>query len=285
MNASSVLVIDDERPALDELTFLLGRDPRIGEVLGTDSATEALRVLQAEEVDAVFLDIQMPGLTGLDLAQVLSRFKSPPPVVFVTAHEEHAVAAFELRAVDYVLKPVREERLAEAVRRVVEAGGPSPSGDVQIPVERGGVTRFINRSEITHVEAQGDYARLHTAEGSHLVRTPLSSLAEQWASAGLRADPPLGPGRAPPRRGGAQRGRPGQRRDRRHRAAGEPAAHPRAAVGADAARAAAVSEQPPPRVRVTGPPRRRADVVRPAGDAGDRRRDRAGRGLHALAAA
>ena len=185
MTSLKVLVIDDERPALDELTFLLGRDPRIGEVRGTDSATEALRVLQAEEVDAVFLDIQMPGLTGLDLAQVLSRFKAPPPVVFVTAHEEHAVAAFELRAVDYVLKPVREERLAEAVRRVVEAGAPVPSGDVQIPVERGGVTRFINRSEITHVEAQGDYARLHTAEGSHLVRTPLSSLAEQWASAGF----------------------------------------------------------------------------------------------------
>ena len=79
MSALKVLVIDDERPALDELTFLLGRDPRIGEVRGSDSATDALRVLQAEEVDAVFLDIQMPGLTGLDLAQVLSRFKSPPP--------------------------------------------------------------------------------------------------------------------------------------------------------------------------------------------------------------
>ena len=180
-----VLVIDDERPALDELMYLLERDPRVRGVLGCDSATEALRVLQDLDVDAVFLDIQMPGLTGLDLAQVLSRFRTPPPVVFVTAHEEHAVAAFELRAVDYVLKPVREERLAEAVRRVVEAGGPVTSGDVQIPVERGGVTRFVNRSEITHVEAQGDYARLHTAEGSHLVRTPLSSLAEQWAAAGF----------------------------------------------------------------------------------------------------
>ena len=179
MTHLKVLVIDDERPALDELTFLLGRDPRIGEVRGTDSATEALRVLQAEEVDAVFLDIQMPGLTGLDLAQVLSRFKNPPPVVFVTAHEEHAVAAFELRAVDYVLKPVREERLAEAVRRVVEAGGPAPSGDVQIPVERGGVTRFINRSEITHVEAQGDYAgctrpRARTSSGRRCRRSPSS---------------------------------------------------------------------------------------------------------------
>lgn len=179
------LVIDDERPALDELVFLLERDPRVSSVQGCDSATEALRVLQEREVDAVFLDVQMPGLTGLDLAQVLSRFKEPPPVVFVTAHEEHAVAAFELRAVDYVLKPVRAERLGEAVRRVVEAGGSQPGEDVRIPVERGGVTRFVERSDITHVEAHGDYARLHTAEGSHLVRTPLSSLAEQWAPAGF----------------------------------------------------------------------------------------------------
>lgn len=185
MTQLTVLAIDDERPALDEIMWLLRRDPRVGDVLGCDSATEALRVLQDTEVDAVFLDIQMPGLTGLDLAQVLSRFRIPPPVVFVTAHEEHAVEAFELRAVDYVLKPVREERLAEAVRRVMEAGRAPVSHDVQIPVERGGVTRFVNRSDITHVEAQGDYARLHTAEGSHLVRTPLSSLAEQWASAGF----------------------------------------------------------------------------------------------------
>ena len=146
-----VLVIDDERPALDELAFLLARDPRVGEVLTCDSATEALRTLHEIEVHAVFLDIQMPGLTGLDLAQVLARFRTPPPVVFVTAHDEHAVEAFELRAVDYVLKPVREERLAEAVRRVVEdAGRSGPSSDRQIPVERGGVTRFVNRSATTH---------------------------------------------------------------------------------------------------------------------------------------
>ena len=127
----------------------------------------------------------MPGLTGLDLAQVLSRFKAPPPIVFVTAHDEHAVEAFDLHAVDYVLKPVREERLAEAVRRVIAADGPAPSGDTQIAVERGGVTRFISRSEVTHVEAQGDYARLHTTHDSHLVRTPLSTLAEDWAEAGF----------------------------------------------------------------------------------------------------
>lgn len=185
-NGVRVLVIDDERPALDELAFLLERDPRVDDVLTTDSATAALRILQEIEVDAVFLDVQMPGLTGLELAQVLARFKSPPPVVFVTAHEEHAVEAFDLRAVDYVLKPVREERLAEAVRRVLEESArPQENGDEQIAVERAGVTRFVRRSEVRYVEAQGDYTRLHTAQGTHLVRTPLSTLEEGWGPAGF----------------------------------------------------------------------------------------------------
>ncbi|WP_238473556.1 LytR/AlgR family response regulator transcription factor [Nocardioides cavernaquae] len=185
-----VLVVDDERPALDELAWLLERDPRVDGVRTTDSATEALRILHEGGIDAVFLDIQMPGLTGLDLAQVLSRFKEPPPIVFVTAHEEHAINAFDLRAVDYVLKPVREERLAEAVRRLVEGGvRPGPDTDDQIPVERGGVTRFVRRADVRYVEAQGDYARLHTGpdrgRDSHLVRTPLAALEEQWGPAGF----------------------------------------------------------------------------------------------------
>ncbi|HLS41350.1 MAG TPA: LytTR family DNA-binding domain-containing protein [Ornithinicoccus sp.] len=186
--ALRVLVIDDERPALDDLQFLLRQDTRVGDVLACDSATDALRVLRDQEVDCVFLDIQMPGLTGLELAQVLSRFRSPPPVVFVTAHDSYAVDAFELQAVDYVLKPVRADRLAEAVRRVVRRGGERPDAEqrgVQIPVERGGVTRFIERDEVTHVEAQGDYARLHTATDSYLVRTPLTALEEEWGPAGF----------------------------------------------------------------------------------------------------
>lgn len=181
-----VLVVDDERPALDELAWLLGRDARIGDVLTTDSAAEALRVLQEERVDAVFMDIRMPGLTGLDLAKVLSRFKEPPPVVFVTAYDEHAVAAFDLHAADYVLKPVREDRLAEAVRRVVEARATAtPTEEDTIAVELGGRTRFVPRTDVRYVEAQGDYARLHTAEGSHLVRVPLTSLEEEWRDAGF----------------------------------------------------------------------------------------------------
>ncbi len=182
-----VLVVDDELPALDELAFLLARDPRVGGVVTAGSAAEALRVLQEQEVDAVFTDIAMPGLTGLDLARVLSRFRSQPPVVFITAHDEHAVAAFELNAVDYVLKPVRDARLAEAVRRVCEARAVAGGtvDDDSIPVELGGVTRFVARTDVLYAEAQGDYARLHTAEGSHLIRTPLTTLEVDWRDAGF----------------------------------------------------------------------------------------------------
>lgn len=178
-----VLVVDDERPALDELAFLLGRDPRVREILTADSATSALRLLQDHPVDAVFLDIRMPGLSGLDLAKVLARFSAPPAIVFVTAHEDHAVDAFEVNAVDYVLKPVREARLAEAVRRLVDHRV-APEEE-QIPVELGGVTRFVPRSEVRFVEAQGDYVRLHTAEASHLVRVSLATLEREWQAAGF----------------------------------------------------------------------------------------------------
>ena len=181
-----VLVVDDERPALDELTWMLERDPRIGTVLTTDSSAEALRILQEQQVDAVFTDIRMPGLTGVELAKVLTRFKEAPPVVFITAYDDHAVEAFELGAVDYLLKPVRDERLAEAVRRVVDASAsPSDAEDDQIAVELGGVTRFISLGEVLYAKAHGDYARLFTPEGAHLVRVPLTHLEEQWREAGF----------------------------------------------------------------------------------------------------
>ena len=200
------LAVDDERPSLEELLYLLNADPRIGSAEGAGDATEALRRINralesgpggAEAIDVVFLDINMPGLDGLDLARLLTGFAEPPLVVFVTAHEDFAVQAFDLKAADYVLKPVRKERLAEAVRRVVELRAAAqrdttapripvhePDPD-HIPVELGGVTRFVPVDDITHVEAQGDYARLHTDRGSHLVRIPLSTLEERWRSRGF----------------------------------------------------------------------------------------------------
>ncbi|MFK4694021.1 LytR/AlgR family response regulator transcription factor [Streptomyces pristinaespiralis] len=218
-----VLAVDDEKPALEELLYLLRADSRIRSAEGATDATEALRrigrALDAgpdgeDAIDVVFLDIHMAGLTGLDVARLLAGFARPPLIVFVTAHEGFAVQAFDLKAVDYVLKPVRRERLAEAVRRVRDLAGasrepqrpdataapahvqpgaavpavpavPNSGGAEQIPVELGGVTRFVPVDDITYVEAQGDYARLHTAAGSHLVRIPLSALEERWASRGF----------------------------------------------------------------------------------------------------
>lgn len=184
------LVVDDEAPAREELSWLLRQDARVGEVRTAASGPEALRMLEAAETDVVFCDIAMPGLDGMDLARVIARFTDRPQVVFVTAYDQHAVDAFAVEATDYVMKPVRPDRLAEAVRRVV--GGAEPSGggapeaeDETIPVELAGVTRFIARSRIRYAQAQGDYARLHTDAGSHLVRIPLTTLAERWADAGF----------------------------------------------------------------------------------------------------
>jgi DNA-binding LytR/AlgR family response regulator len=187
----TVLVVDDEAPTLAELTFLLRQNPHVGEVLTATSGTEALRVLEGTTVDVVFSDVSMPGLDGLDLARVLARFAQRPQVVFVTAYDEHAVDAFDLAATDYVMKPIREARLTEAVRRVVdrrdgaEAEAPREPEDETIPVELGGVTTFVQRSRIRYATAHGDYARLHTDEGSHLVRISLNSLEERWGAMGF----------------------------------------------------------------------------------------------------
>jgi DNA-binding LytR/AlgR family response regulator len=215
-----VLAVDDEEPALEELAYLLGEDSRVGLVLKASDATDALRILNSRQgvreaaaagargplnpatgtrvaertdVEVVFLDIRMPGLDGLELARVFSSMATPPSVVFVTAHDDRAVDAYEVGAVDYLLKPLRSERLAASIDRILAnraAGAAEPvrddSGeDEVIPVELAGTTKLVPRSAVRYVEAQGDYARLHTHEGSHLVRIPLSVLEERWREAGF----------------------------------------------------------------------------------------------------
>lgn len=277
----SVLVVDDEPPARAELAWLLQQDARVGIVRTASGGAQALRLIEQHPIDVVFSDIRMPGVDGLELARALTRAPRRPHIVFVTAYDRHAVDAFDLQAIDYLMKPVRAERLAEAVRRVhlavrqaaaaqlrrpglPPAGRPLPPGahpgtnghspqahpagthapgghpqaghaaghpqsthahpqtpaagvrgagasgwaappaaasgmhpgdpraesrpdaqDETIAVELGGVTRFVQRSQVRFVEAQGDYARLHTNAGSHLIRIPLSTLEERWAAAGF----------------------------------------------------------------------------------------------------
>jgi DNA-binding LytR/AlgR family response regulator len=205
------LIVDDEAPALTELVRLLGEDARIGAVRTADNRAQALEALERESVDVLLCDIAMPGLDALVLARVLARLERRPHLIFTTAPTEasparpapvrpavrrlpsnrpgayrgrstaqRTVELIDLDAVDYVSKPVRPDQLAEAIRRAMET-----AQDETITVELAGVTRFVRRSQVLYVEAQGDYARLHTATGSHLVRIPLTTLEERWTEVGF----------------------------------------------------------------------------------------------------
>lgn len=181
----NVIVADDEQPAVEELAFLLRRDARIGSIHRASSGAEALRLLEQHPVDAMFLDIHMPALSGLDIARVIAGQPRPPAVIFVTADEDRALEAFDLRAVDYLLKPVRTDRLAESVRRISELMDGAAAAPELITVDQGGVSRMIRRDDVRYVQAQGDYARLHTSEASYLIRIPLNDLERQWSDAGF----------------------------------------------------------------------------------------------------
>jgi DNA-binding LytR/AlgR family response regulator len=199
IRAASALVIDDESPALDELSYLLRTNFPVDPVHAVQTASDALRHLQERRYDVVFLDVRMPELNGIELGNVLRRFAAPPAIVYVTAYEEYAVRAFDIGACDYLLKPVSRARLGTALERALgplalpPAGrardpGPPPGDDSSdlIPVETAGRTRFISREQVRWAEAEGDYVRLHTADGgAHLVRIPISHLEERWSGYGF----------------------------------------------------------------------------------------------------
>jgi DNA-binding LytR/AlgR family response regulator len=174
----SILAVDDERPSLDELSYLLRLSDLVGPVSVAQNASEALRILRNDRFDVVLLDIRMPGLDGLELARVIGGLAEPPEVVFVTAHEEHALEAFDVGASGYLLKPLDQERLDRVLRRVI---GPGEEEFDTVPVESAGRTILVSRHEISWVEASGDYVRLHLRDGpSYLLRTSMSVLEEKW---------------------------------------------------------------------------------------------------------
>jgi DNA-binding LytR/AlgR family response regulator len=188
---ASALVVDDETPARDELTYLLHTIPGIKLIDTAGSSSDALRQLQQRQYDVVFLDVRMPDLDGIEVAQIFERFTVPPAVIFVTAYEEYAVRAFEVQARDYLLKPVARTRLETALYRAVGLGRPRPgTGAGQpgpaIPVEAAGRTRLIECAQVCWVEAVGDYVRLHLADGStYLIRMPISHIEEKWSEHGF----------------------------------------------------------------------------------------------------
>jgi DNA-binding LytR/AlgR family response regulator len=186
------LVVEDEASTREELAGMLAGLPEIGAVGEADSGEAAVRRLGTDTFDAVFLDISMPGLDGMEVARILSMLSTPPAIVFVTASEHHAVEAFGIGAADYLLKPIRPERLAEAVARVRALRRPAPdprpvaADELSVvQIETGRHTVFVHRDDIQFAEAHGDYVRLHTGEDSHLIRLSLSYLEEVWAPAGF----------------------------------------------------------------------------------------------------
>jgi DNA-binding LytR/AlgR family response regulator len=186
-----LLAVDDELPALEDLVRMLEASPAVRRVESAASAEEALVALgDGHDIDAVFLDVRMPGLDGLELARVLRRFESPPALVFVSAFDDAAVSAFELEAADYLVKPVSRRRLDEAIERVARRAAPAettpPEGEtLAVDVLRGGGTRLLPRSSVLYLQAHGDYVRVASTEGRFLLRARLSDLEERWASHGF----------------------------------------------------------------------------------------------------
>jgi two-component system LytT family response regulator len=192
------LIVDDEPPGRANLRLALGAHPDWGLVAECDGTAAARAVLAAQEVDVIFLDIQMPAESGLVLAREISRLRAPPLIVFVTAYSEHAIDAFEVHALDYLLKPLSDARLAQTVERIGamlgqrqrEAYGAALRDYVdagarleRINVRSVGRIEQILVSDILWIESAGNYVELHLAERTVLHRITLNRIETLLAPA------------------------------------------------------------------------------------------------------
>jgi two-component system response regulator LytT len=187
-----VLLVDDEAPARDELAFLLERQEQVGRVAQARDADECLDLLARGGFDAVFLDVRMPRIDGLALARLIGQMARPPRVVFVTAFGDHAVEAFGLAAVDYLMKPVRPDRLGVTIGRLARARAAAadrPPGaaalDDRIAVTVRGRIRLLAVAEVRVVVAEGEGASVRTADGRFHVRHTLHELEERYGDHGF----------------------------------------------------------------------------------------------------
>jgi DNA-binding LytR/AlgR family response regulator len=194
-----ILAVDDERSQLQDLARLLRSFPAVEEVECAFDGHEALLKASSERYDAVFLDVRMPDLDGVELGRVLRRFAAPPQLVFVSAYDNAAVDAFELRALDYLLKPVSRRRVEEALLRITSAiDGASPTSEeararpqandsemVAVTHVRSGATRLIARSSILYVQSYGDFVRIVTGDARYLLRATLSDVERRWEPFGF----------------------------------------------------------------------------------------------------
>jgi DNA-binding LytR/AlgR family response regulator len=197
----TLLAVDDEQPQLEDLARLLRASPSVREVECAFDGHDALSRVTSQPFDAIFLDVRMPDLDGLELARILRRFATPPQLVFVSAYDEAAVEAFELHALDYLRKPVARRRVEEAIDRVLTAvaaqatpsepppGRPTPAGSeeemIAVATLHGGSTRLLARSSIQYVQSYGDFVRIVTDDGRYLLRATLSDIERRWEPFGF----------------------------------------------------------------------------------------------------
>lgn len=181
-----VLIVDDEPPARERLRRLLLAFPGLEVVAQARDGEEALAAIAAHAPDALFLDVQMPGASGLDVAASLP--EPAPAIVFVTAHDRYALQAFEAAALDYLLKPVEPERLARAVQRLRErvAATRPPLRPAQLLVPDRGRTQVVAVADLLWLEAADNYVVLHTAERAPLLRRTLSGLLDDLGEGFVR---------------------------------------------------------------------------------------------------
>ena len=180
-----VLIVDDEPLAVERMQMLIARFDDVT-VAGTASSGEAaLRLAEALAPDALLLDIAMPGMDGIDVARSLSGLPNPPKVVFVTAFESFAVAAFDVQAVDYLMKPVEPGRLERAIERVRDHP-PEPAATASASSfieefwvsDHAGLTR-VQATDVDRIIAERDYMRIHVGKRSWLINHSLTKLEQE----------------------------------------------------------------------------------------------------------
>lgn len=184
-----VLLVDDESLARSRLTTLLGDCAAPGAVVSVEAADakQAMNALKLGTFDVVLLDIRMPGIDGITLAQTIAAMPQPPAVVFVTAHSEHAVKAFELEAIDYLTKPVRLERLQQTLQKVerhlqVKRGLDADLSEEVMIIQDRGRTERVPLSEVLYLKAELKYITVRTALRSYILDGSLSELEERHAA-------------------------------------------------------------------------------------------------------
>ena len=182
------MIVDDEAPARSELRFLLEETGRVDAIVEASSARDAVEKLMDGRPDVLFLDISMPKTNGMQLAEALHKLKNPPAVVFVTAYSEYALEAFDVDAVDYLMKPVETERLEHALDKVIARGkgNSAPAAPAErIPVEKGGRKVPVPIDQLRYIEAKDDYSCIYTDTDRYLSVISLAQLEAKLSPHGF----------------------------------------------------------------------------------------------------